>query len=371
MASTGRGAKDSVSKLLYSEPYRFSFVQAIRLLQQSAADQTTNNAHIGGDALPTQECVQVGGVSARSFAASEVVSLSEAVSRNNDLTAPVLSVAFMGLYGQSGVLPYHDTQRIIDSGIKDNVERDFLDVFNHRMLSLFYRASVKYRIPVAYESGYAATGEDSKSEGKGAAITRALFSLVGLGTDGLLDRLEFKDELAIEFSGAFSQQPKNAVSLEKMLRCVFQLQIELQQFVGQWLSLSQENQSEMPCPSKPLGQHCQLGSSFILGERVWDIAGKFRLRLGPLDRAQFTSFLPGSKNLVRLAQIVRLYAGIQLDFDIQLELAAEEVPQVQLGENSRLGLETWLITETPSENKLDTVFTHSGFPEAGSVRDAA
>ncbi len=53
---------------------------------------------------------------------------------------------------------------------KDHALWEFLDLFNHRFLSLFHRAWEKYRFPIVYESG----GEDPFTEG--------LFALIGIGT---------------------------------------------------------------------------------------------------------------------------------------------------------------------------------------------
>lgn len=365
MASSGRSAKHSVNSQLRSEPYRFSFVQAVRLLEKMGGLDSGAAPSIGGDALPSQERLRIAGVATRSFAPSEVVSLSDKAGQDaaqagdaHKAAPPKLTVAFMGLFGPGGVLPHHDTQRIIDNGSKNTAERDFLDVFNHRMLSYFYRASVKYHVPFAYEAQYA----NQSSAVPENAVTRGLFSMVGLGTDGLRGRLEIPDEFAIEFAGVFSQNPKNPASLARMLESFFGIPVRVIQFVGQWLSLSAENQSEMPTLGSPSGKHCQLGQSFILGERVWDLASKFRLRLGPLDRNQFNSFLPGGENLVLISQMVRLYIGNQLDFDLQLELRADAVPSIQLGENSRLGHDTWVVSKPVEENKADTVFVQSGLP---------
>ncbi len=361
MASSGRGAKDSVSSQLHAEPYRFSFVQAVRILEQLAAVKSDVSPQIGSDLLPEQECVRLAGLARRSFAPSEVVEIiSDDKPREGELPKPAkLVVAFMGLFGPAGVLPHHDTQRIIDNGSKNTVERDFLDVFNHRLLSLFYRASVKYRLPIAYEASRREVAKGSTDN----AVTRALYSLVGHGTGGTRGRLEIHDALPVEFSGVYAQNPKNPVSLARMLESVFEVQVCVQQHVGQWLTLSSENQSEMPTSTNPRGRHCSLGQSFILGQRVWDIASKFRICVGPLDKEQFNAFLPGCSMLVQLSQMVRLYVGNQFDFDVQLELIASAVPSIQLGESSRLGLDTWLVSVPPAENKTDTIFAHSGQPE--------
>ncbi len=364
MAVKSRTSKHSVKTQLQSEPYRFSFVQACRLLEQICELQGRPCKNVGCDALPTEEFVRFAALPARSFPPAEVASLAnlsdaKAIESAEDApSAPELTVTFMGLFGPSGVLPYHDTQRIIDAGNKSNPERDFLDVFNHRIISLFYRASTKYRIPFAFESTYRKSRETEN------VVTQSLYAIAGMGTPGLRKRLTVSDELSIEFAGLFGHQVKNAISLQRMLGDYFELPVSVCQFVGQWMYLSKENQSQMPTSSMVLGQNCALGTNFILGERVWDVSGKFRVLLGPLTKEQFDSFLPGSPRLVEIAQITQLYAGNQFDFDIQLELIAREVPPTQLGEESRLGFNTWLFAEQPTDNKLDAVFTQSGLPLA-------
>ena len=59
-----------------------------------------------------------------------------------------MMVNFMGLTGPAGVLPLYYTELIIGNGCA--AERStrcasFFDIFNHRMISLFYQAWEKYR----------------------------------------------------------------------------------------------------------------------------------------------------------------------------------------------------------------------------------
>ena len=419
MASSRRSAKHTVSQRLRSEPYRFSFVQAVHLLERIGQAASPRRQSIGGNALPSQESVQLAASPTLSFPPTEISALkiddpldaeklfgakpsstaivaeargnadSESTDGDEQVDGrepvavnsseggrsaadgvrlpPKLIVGFMGLFGPSGVLPQHDTQRIINAGPRKNPERDFLDIFNHRILSYFYRASIKYRLPFAYEMAYREANSNSHLS------SRCLYSLAGMGTPGLQSRLIAKDEFAIEFCGLLRHQPKNGVSLRRMLSAYFGLPFQLYQFVGQWLTLTEDNRSLMPSGYVPLGQNCQLGSSFIVGDRVWDVSGKFRLRLGPLTKEQFESFLPGTRNLAELAQIVRWYVGNQFDFDIQLELLAEAVPEIQLDEsgNALLGFNSWLISDMPAENKLEAILVHSGLPVDSPTHYAA
>src|SRR3989442_14844714 len=64
---------------------------------------------------------------------------------------------------------------------KDSTFRDFLTLFDHRLISLFYRAWEKYRAPIGYE--HARTRDEGLD-----AVSTCLFDLVGMGTAGLRGR---------------------------------------------------------------------------------------------------------------------------------------------------------------------------------------
>ena len=52
-------------------------------------------------------------------------------------------------------------------------------------------------------------------------------------------------------------------------------------------------------------EHAQLGAEAVIGQRVWDVEGKFRVRLGPLGYAEFRRLLPSGDMLRPLCQMVR------------------------------------------------------------------
>lgn len=85
-----------------------------------------------------------------------------------------------------------------------------------------------------------------------------------------------------------------------------------------------------------------LGNGAVLGSRVWDCQHKFRIRLGPLDLAQYESFLPGGSALPKLVAWVRQYLCFELEWDVRLVLKGEQVTQARLGIFGRLGWTTWL-----------------------------
>ena len=64
-------------------------------------------------------------------------------------------------------------------------------------------------------------------------------------------------------------------------------------------------------------------------------------------------FLPGTPALARLRAIVRNYVGDQLDWDVNLVLRGQEVPQAQLGANTQLGLTSWIGSEDHPDEVAD------------------
>jgi type VI secretion system protein ImpH len=128
-----------------------------------------------------------------------------------------------------------------------------------------------------------------------------------------------------------------------MLRDYYEMPVEAEQFSGRWVRLGVENETHVGV------QNTEVGVNMICGARIWDRQSKFRLRFGPLDLNKFRSFLPSGDAWQSMNQLVRLFAGNEYDFDVQLVLKAGEVPPCELRtdvkEGPRLGWSSWLKTK--------------------------
>lgn len=363
MGSTSGRDRTALIEHLLEEAHEFDFFQAVRVLQRWAADQAVPNRAgphlpVGADHAPRREAVRLRAQVSQAFPAgtvAEIRRVPDGGSAESPDPRPLELVATcLGLVGPHGVLPEHYTTLVIERlRGKDTALRDFLDLFHHRTLSLFYRAWEKYRYPIGYEKSLTPGLEED-------LFTQCLYCLVGLGTGGLRRRSSYDDEALLYYAGLFAQSPPAAVTLEVVVADYFAVPAAICQFHGQWLYLSAEDQSRLPDSQSRQGQNNQLGGNVVIGERVWDVQGKFRVRLGPLDAVSFRRFLPDGEALRTLGQLVRTYAGPQWDFDVQLVLLAADVPWCCLGgdgrEPSRLGWNTWLRNRPLQRDADDAVF---------------
>lgn len=359
MAATNWRDDSGLNRELFRVPYRFAFFQAVRLLEHRWRERAQRagairHQPVGHDDLRL-EVVRFRAHPSLSFPSAAISQLREpgdAPATELETTHAEMFVSFFGLTGPSGVLPRHYTElllaRIRD---KDFALRDFLDLFNHRLISLFYRAWEKYRLPLGYERSQL---DDPAREPDLA--TRSLYCLVGMGTAGLRGRLQFDDELLLYLSGHFAHYPRSAAALECLLWDYLEMPVRVEQLHGQWLSLDRADQTRMPNRLDPAGRNNNLGVSAIVGERVWEIQSKFRLRIGPLTRAQFRALIPDGTTFRPLSQLTRLYVGPEFDFDVQPVLLGAEVPWARLADDPadrpRLGWNTWVRTQ-PFDRLVD------------------
>jgi type VI secretion system protein ImpH len=258
-------------------------------------------------------------------------------------------------------LPDHYTTLLLERlRERDRALLDFLDLFNHRAISHFYRAWEKYRLPFAMERSRLEQSDDPG--------TQCVFSFIGYGTGSLRGRLEVEDQVLLYYAGHFSSQRRSAASLEALLRDHFQIPLQVRQFSGQWLHLDHETRSCLAGPTRPQGQNAQLGVSVIAGERVWDVQSKFRLYIGPLTYSRFRQYTPCGDKLTQLVQLTRAFVGPEYDFDIQLALQGEQTPDVCLGATGatqpRLGWNTWLRSQPTGDIVTDAVFKTSNLGSA-------
>lgn len=327
-------ALERVARSLFERPEAFEFFQAVRLLERLHPELDP----VGRGADPASEAVRFAASTAMAFPVSEI----ESVTRTEGGQAR-MSVNFMGLTGPSGVLPHEYTLLVAErKRARDRAPAAFLDLFHHRMIALFYRAWRKYRFVVDREQG-----EQDRLLGR-------ILDLLGMGLEPELEASPIQPETLVFYAGLLGLQPRGAAGLETMLEDVFEVPVEVEQFAGGWYPLPAQDWCAVgddPSPSN------LLGAGAVVGDEVWDPQGRVRVRLGPLDRERFEDFLPGGVDHDRLHALTRFYGHDQYEFEIQLVLAAEDVPGLMLGArnaDTRLGWSTWIRTGPRTRDAAET-----------------
>ena len=318
---------------LASEPARFDFFQAVRLLERLAA--ANGRPALGGDTAPEIEAAFLRVQPGLRFPPGSVAKFAE--SENGP---PELSATFGGLIGPDGILPQHYTSLVLArQRAKDTTLRDWLDLFHHRVLSLLMRAWEKNRWPAARDRQRA-----EKRDGDDAC-TAAGFAVAGFGTAGLRGRAGVPDDAVVYYAGLLGRRPRTATGLEQILSEYFGWPVTVEQLAGQWLYLDDPNKAVLPGETSP-GLNTSLGRDVVIGRRVWDVQGKVRIVVGPIDAEAFYSLLPGGDARKPLSELVRLYLGMELDAEVRLVLLPDEVPCSALDYDEergpRLGRNAWL-----------------------------
>jgi type VI secretion system protein ImpH len=327
---------------LAATPYRFDFYQTLRRLECLYSEQPR-----WGEALrPIDERVRLGQDPDLSFAPAPLAALESGL----DGRPPRLQVRLFGLLGPNGPLPLHITEytreRLRNAG--DPTLSRFLDIFHHRFIALFYRAWAQAQPHV------------NRDRPDRDHFVTYIGSFIGLSPPAFHRRDSLPDAAKLFHVGTLIRHVRNAEGLAGILQHFFRVPVQIEEFVGHWMSLSTREQTSLGHDGATLG----MGA--VLGRRVWDRQHKFRVRLGPLTLVQYESFLPvlpkakgdsgpvaatrpggnqvNRTPLKKLVDWVRLYGCMELDWDVRLRLAKREVPPLKLGAIGRLGWTTWLGT---------------------------
>ena len=147
MASNHRPAPDTVAlnASLLREPARFDFLRTLRRLEAAHVSKP----RLGESFKAKDEPVRLGQEPDTRFAPATIAGFNQGTGGR----APRLLVYFLGLLGPNGPLPIHLTEYARDRlrNADDPTFARFLDVFNHRMLELFYRAWAQAHPTVSFD----------------------------------------------------------------------------------------------------------------------------------------------------------------------------------------------------------------------------
>ncbi|MBL8603490.1 MAG: type VI secretion system baseplate subunit TssG [Myxococcales bacterium] len=338
----------SLVDYVLGSPRRVSFYRAVEILERATAEQGAER--IGSDGPVGREAIRFKHDAALSFSTSDV---SRVITRERHVgdtpegvEAPLyeITTTFLGLTGTVSPLPGYMLEEVLLEDPDRSTQKQFLDIFHHRILSLFYRAHSKY----SYVTDYHSKSKDAWSmrvlslAGVDVWNDKRPFANVALGT-----LLRLAPLLATRSRTASGLVAVVSDTLEHILNGAA---VGIEQFVGRWVTIDERQLVRLGVANTTLGE------DMVIGRRVFDRGGKFRLILGPLRRRAFQRFLPGGDGLAQLREIVTFYVRDPLDFDVELILAPGETPALRLSskrdESSRLGLDTWVSVNADKETRV-------------------
>ena len=253
-----------------------------------------------------------------------------------------LSINNFGMFGPNGALPQHLTEYVQERLLhnKDQTFARFCDVFQHRMILMFYRAWADCQAANSLDH------PERDSFGRYAA------SLIGLGQPSLRNRDSVSDHMKLHHAGHLCRQTRNMEGLVRPLAALLRIPVALKEYCLQWLKLAHEDRTRLMSVTLAGkgSQHrvelgmasLRLGQGAIAGVRVPDVQSKFRLLLGAMKFNEFERFLPLGSRFLQVRDWVRNYLGIELAWDARLILVKEEVPAARLGVYGQLGWTSWL-----------------------------
>jgi type VI secretion system protein ImpH len=347
---------------LLETPWAWDFFEALREIERAFPDKP----RVGTSKILADDPVRFGQFVSLAFATSTLEqahaeTMPERESDDRPLRPTKLPVRFLGLTGPNGPLPLVLTEFIRNrlTGVDDPdqprtffgegadqpqvVRRDpalaeFIDIFHHRLISLFYRAwalanqavdSDRHRFPLDE-----------------LHFSRWLASLFGHG----LKEYEGLDSVPtwqkIAFAGFFANDTRHLAGLCGLLTAAFQTRVQTTPLVGQWVQIPHKERwrlGETP-------RTATLGNSCVVGSCFWDRQQKFSVRLGPMPFSEFVRFFPGAPARRCLEDWIANYMRRAFAWKAVIVLHREEVPPFCLGVPNALGRTTWLCRRT-SDNE--------------------
>ncbi len=298
----------SIQSLL-DNPSEHDFYQAVFALQKQLAQGKAQYRKVGHDSLPKNELVRFKAQQHLGFPGQPIKAVSENGTSKDVISVDML-VSFMGLTGSSGALPQHYSELVLERlKLKDTGMKDFYDLFNHRLISLFYRAWEKYRFSVNYQSDLSHTPD---------SFSFAINKLAGNKDNNLL------------YAGIFNKKIRSVDGLISILSHFTQSEVSVKQFKGKWQKLAPNEQTRLAARTLPEGQHARLGMGASIGSRVWDINSGIDIFIKPKADNSLSNYDQRLKIVKEVKSLVSSYLGIGIKFKLFLEIKQGIMPIVQL-----------------------------------------
>ena len=227
---------------------------------------------------------------------------------------------FLGLSGVTSPLPPYISESVLMDTFEEGTQRDFLDLFHHRALSLLFRAVL--RLDPAREH---------RSDGLDPWLCR-LLAMAGIDPDPEIALLPRHLMVLLPI---LLKRSRGAAALRTALRVIVQSEIphadvRVRELAGRWQRVDDDEHTRLGLRRNALGQQT------IMGRRVYDRRGRFAIQVGTLTRDEAARLAEGQPLLDRVRATVSLVLREPLEYDLEVELDEDAAENLRIG-FSRLG----------------------------------
>lgn len=337
MANSSGQQQDSLAAVqgwqhIKADAVHYDFFYALRVLEA----QRGHKPRIGQSIKAEQDLVQLTQDVSLGFAPGAVASAKEQHQQ------PTIANRFFGLLGVNGPLPVHLTEHAMH---RKNHHRDptfaaFLDIFNHRLTGLLYRAWSNSQPTASFDR----MKEDQYSHYLGCLVGQRTGARQTVQSDQ-----QFSHRLY--FSGILANQSKSEAALAAVLNDMLDVPVHVQSFVGEWLNIPEENQLRLGDSMYP----AQLGVNTSLGQQVWECQNQIRIQIGPLSSEKYQQLLPGTERLQQVKRLINSFTSQVLSCDLAFQVQRDQPQSLQLGSINQLGWTSWLGQRAAKAQQTDTI----------------
>lgn len=316
MANQNRLAKSYLAELIEDDEnlHKQGFSPLIRYLEANAP----LSARVGYSISPKQDFARFGQAPLLHFFPAAF----KEVKRGKNTGNLKLKNSYWGMLGINGPLPHHLTEYALERNFRhqDDTFNEFLDVFNHRFISLFYRAWADAEPTVSHDRPEQDRFLQNLASFAGQTNTQS----------HTFDKQQTNPYLA----GLLSQKNSSATTLAQVLSEHLQLAVTISEFEGRWYPLEAAEQTQ-------LGQkNCQLGSSALIGNRTFQRCFNFAINIGPVDYDDYISLINNKQQLQNITHLTHQVVGQEYEFTIRIQLKPQQTKACRLG-SAKLGINSW------------------------------
>lgn len=317
------------------------FVPLMQVIERLRA----TSPRVGGAARPEDEPVRFRHKASLAFDFADVTKVRL---RDDEGAADgrwEITTTFLGLTGSGSPLPSGMLALFRKEG-EDGGATRFLDLFHHRAISLMYRAMVERDIPseATIDGGdpwsrrlraFAGIDPETPSPPDLQSLLRMLPVMCGPGrhsVDGM--RIAVQESLTdLVDEGA---------------------EVEIEQFVPNWVELTEEDRTRLGTQNSRLGVDAEGRGGMLLGSRALDRTSKVAVHLGPVSFDRYGALREGGALHTRVADALDGLGHEGLEYDMTVRIEAGQVPGFVLGTDAprSLGRDTWLRGHAPKETRV-------------------